>query len=181
MAFKEDLQASVAELVYSELLTPTADPVDPAHLITKLQQHVAYLRPVLAAHHASPAKFVHSELEKYTHVFLHQDTMCQALESPTVAPIRSYQGQRRCCNSSCAGGPSQCQPTFPHSPQHLRNHLCMGGGGDVGTSHSAKQATPTVQQELAIFIHYSLQPGCLYTHTSTTESELTVEAPVPTG
>jgi hypothetical protein len=29
MAFKVDLQASVAELVYSELLTPTADSVDP--------------------------------------------------------------------------------------------------------------------------------------------------------
>jgi transposase InsO family protein len=39
--FKEDLQASVAELVYGEplripgqLLAPAADPVDPAHLIT---------------------------------------------------------------------------------------------------------------------------------------------------
>jgi hypothetical protein len=45
-AFKEDLQASVTELVYGEplripgeLLTPTAEPVDPAHLITKLRQH----------------------------------------------------------------------------------------------------------------------------------------------
>jgi hypothetical protein len=39
--FKADLQASVAELVYGEplsipgeLLTPAADPVEPAHLIT---------------------------------------------------------------------------------------------------------------------------------------------------
>jgi hypothetical protein len=110
------IQRGPAELVYSELLTSTADPVDPAHLITKLQQHMAHLRPVLAAHHASPAKFVHSELEKYTHVFLRQDTMHQALEPPTVAPTRSYQGQRRCCNSSCAGGPSQCQPTGSSRP-----------------------------------------------------------------
>jgi cleavage and polyadenylation specificity factor subunit 1 len=64
-AFKADLQASVAELVYgeplritSELLTPTADPVDPAHLITQLRQHMARLRPVPAARHASPATFV---------------------------------------------------------------------------------------------------------------------------
>jgi cleavage and polyadenylation specificity factor subunit 1 len=55
--FKEDLQASVAELVYgeplripSELLTPSANPVDPALLITELRQHVARLRPVLADH-----------------------------------------------------------------------------------------------------------------------------------
>jgi hypothetical protein len=43
-SFKEDLQASVAELVYGEplripgeLLTPTADPVDPALLIKELR------------------------------------------------------------------------------------------------------------------------------------------------
>jgi cleavage and polyadenylation specificity factor subunit 1 len=70
-AFKEDLHASVAELVYGEplripgeLLTPSADPVDPAHLITKLRQHMSHLRPVPAARHASPSTFVHSDLEK---------------------------------------------------------------------------------------------------------------------
>jgi cleavage and polyadenylation specificity factor subunit 1 len=59
MAFKEDLQASVAELVYSEhlripskLLTLTANPVDPAHLITQLCQHMARLRPVLVVRFA---------------------------------------------------------------------------------------------------------------------------------
>jgi hypothetical protein len=58
-AFKEDLQASTAELVYSEplripgeLLTPTADPVDPAHLITELRQHMAHLRPIPATRRA---------------------------------------------------------------------------------------------------------------------------------
>jgi hypothetical protein len=46
MAFKEYLQASVAELMYGEplsipskLLTPSANPVNPAHLITELFQH----------------------------------------------------------------------------------------------------------------------------------------------
>jgi cleavage and polyadenylation specificity factor subunit 1 len=49
-AFKENLQVNVAELVYGEplripgdLLTPTAEPVDPAHLITELRQHMALL------------------------------------------------------------------------------------------------------------------------------------------
>jgi cleavage and polyadenylation specificity factor subunit 1 len=57
--FKADLQESVAELVYSEplripgeLLTPAADPVEPAHLITQLRRHMARLRPVPAARHA---------------------------------------------------------------------------------------------------------------------------------
>jgi hypothetical protein len=71
-AFKEDLQASVAELVYGEplritgeLLTPTAEPVDPVHLITELRQHMARLRPVPAARHASPATVVQSPREMH--------------------------------------------------------------------------------------------------------------------
>jgi hypothetical protein len=94
-AFKEDLQASVAELVYgetlripSELLIPTADPVDPAHLITELRQHMTRLRPVPAARHASPSTFVHSNLEKCTHVFLRQDATRRALEPPYSGPYK---------------------------------------------------------------------------------------------
>jgi hypothetical protein len=94
-AFKEDLQASVAELVYGEplripgeLLTPSTNPVDPALLITELRQHMARLRPVPAARHASPATFVHSTLEECTHVFLHQDTMRCALEPPYSGPYQ---------------------------------------------------------------------------------------------
>jgi hypothetical protein len=89
MEFKADLQASLAEIIYSEplripdeLLTPAADPVDPAHFITQLRQHMARLRAVLAARQASPATFLHSDLEKCTHVFLRQDTTRRAFEPP---------------------------------------------------------------------------------------------------
>jgi hypothetical protein len=110
MAFKEDLQASVAELVYGKLLTPTAKPVDPAHLITELCQHVARLRPVPAARHASPAAFVNSDLEKFTNIFVR--TQRAGLSSPSkAAPTRSCHGERRCCNSSCVESPSLCQAT----------------------------------------------------------------------
>jgi cleavage and polyadenylation specificity factor subunit 1 len=85
--FKEDLQASVGELVYGEplripdeLLTPTAEPVDPALLITEFRQHMARLRPIPSARHASPATFVHSDLGKCTHVFLRLDTTRRSLE-----------------------------------------------------------------------------------------------------
>jgi cleavage and polyadenylation specificity factor subunit 1 len=95
MAFKEDLQASVAELVYSEpiripgdLLTSTADPVDPAHLITELRQHMARLKSVPAARRAFLATFVCSDLEKCIHVFLRQDTTRRALEPPYSGPYQ---------------------------------------------------------------------------------------------
>jgi hypothetical protein len=85
-AFTEDLQASVAELMYGELLAPATDPVDPAHLIAELRQHMARLRPFPAARHSSPVTFVHSDLEKRTHVFLRQDTTRRALEPPYSCP-----------------------------------------------------------------------------------------------
>jgi cleavage and polyadenylation specificity factor subunit 1 len=90
---KEDLQASVAELVYGEplripgeLLTPTADSVDQAHLITELRQHMTHLRPVPATRHVSLATFVHTDLEKCTHVFLRQDITRRALEPAYSRP-----------------------------------------------------------------------------------------------
>jgi cleavage and polyadenylation specificity factor subunit 1 len=86
-AFNADLQASVAELVYGEplripgeLLTPTADLVEPAHLITQLRQHMARLRPIPAA--------CHNDLRKCTHVFLCQDTTRQALQPPYSGPYQ---------------------------------------------------------------------------------------------
>jgi hypothetical protein len=80
--FKADLQASVAELVYGELPTPTAHPVNPEHLISQLHLRMARLRPVPAARHASPAIFVHHDLHNSAHVFLRHDTIRRALEPP---------------------------------------------------------------------------------------------------
>jgi negative regulator of sigma E activity len=68
-AFKEDLQASVVELIYGEplrILAPTAHPVNPVHLITELSQYMACLRQVSAARHVSTATFVLGDLEKCT-------------------------------------------------------------------------------------------------------------------
>jgi cleavage and polyadenylation specificity factor subunit 1 len=94
-AYEEDLQASVAELVYGEplripgeLLTPTAEPVYPAQLTTELRQHVARLRAVPAGRHTSPSTFVHSDHERCTHVFLRQDTTRRALEPPYSGPYQ---------------------------------------------------------------------------------------------
>jgi hypothetical protein len=101
-AFEEDLQASVAELVYGEpltipgeLLTPSTNPVDPALLITELRQHMARLRPFPAAHHASPATFVHSALEECTNVFLRQDATRRALEPPYSGPYHVLSRKRK--------------------------------------------------------------------------------------
>jgi cleavage and polyadenylation specificity factor subunit 1 len=93
--YKEDLQASIAELVYGEhlripgeLLTPTAETVDTEHLITELLHHMSRLRPILAARHTSRSTFVLSDLERCTHIFLRQNTSRRFLEPLYRGPYR---------------------------------------------------------------------------------------------
>jgi hypothetical protein len=68
-AFKEDLQASVAKLVYGEplripgeLLAASPTTRHPSELMTHLRRHFEQLRPVPMARHATPAVFVHKDL-----------------------------------------------------------------------------------------------------------------------
>jgi hypothetical protein len=94
-AFREDLQASVAELVYGEpLRIPGEFPAasltirDLSKLITQLRRHSEQLRPVPAARHASPAVFVHKDLADSTHIFLRQDAVRRPLHPPYSGPDR---------------------------------------------------------------------------------------------
>jgi hypothetical protein len=112
MAFKENLQASVTELVCceplrmpNELLTLTADPVDSAHFITELDQHTARLRSIPAAHHASPATFVLSDLEKCTHVFLHQNKTRRALQPTYSGPYEVLSRRKKTLQLLVCGRP----------------------------------------------------------------------------
>jgi hypothetical protein len=69
------------------LLSPTADPVEPAQLIPQLRRHMARLRPFPASHQAS-ATFVHKGVHKCTHVFLRQDATRRPLEPPYSDPYQ---------------------------------------------------------------------------------------------
>jgi cleavage and polyadenylation specificity factor subunit 1 len=71
--YKDDLETSVAELVYSEphripgeILAPTTPTVEPAYFIQQLRRLMSQLRPVPAARHASPATFIHRDLKDAT-------------------------------------------------------------------------------------------------------------------
>ena len=91
-AFKMDLHASVAELVYGETLripgeflaaSPTAR--DQFQVITELRRHFE-LRPVPAARHASPATFIYKDVADSTHVLLRQDAVRRPLDPPYSGP-----------------------------------------------------------------------------------------------
>jgi hypothetical protein len=126
-AFKEDLQASVAELVYGEplsipgeLLAPSALPGESNAPDTELRQHMTRLRPVPAARHASPAAFVHSDLEKCTHVFLRQDTTRRALEPPYIDPYQVLSRRGKTMQLLVRGRPVAVS-TDRVKPAHLLN------------------------------------------------------------
>jgi hypothetical protein len=129
-SFKVDLQASVAELVYGEplripgeLLTPTADSVDPA-----LCQHMARLRTVPAARHASPATFVHSSTPRLpSHIRAQRSRRvharlpppghnARALELPYSSPYRVLSRREKALQVSCTEGPLPCQLTGSSRP-----------------------------------------------------------------
>jgi hypothetical protein len=138
-AFKEDLQASVAKLVHGEplripgeLLTPTGNPVDPAHIISELWQHVTPPRLHLCTATSRNAPTSSSVR-----------TQRVGLWSPRTAVLtKSCHGERRHCDSSCAEGPSLCQPSGPS-----RSTFSMGL--TAGTAFSIRRsAQPRPQRHL---------------------------------
>jgi hypothetical protein len=109
-AFKDDLQASVADLVYGEplrvpgeLLNPTTCTVEPSHLINQLRRHMQRLSLVTAARHASPATFVHKDLQDSTHVFLRQDATRRALDPPYSGPHKVISRREKTLQLSMRG------------------------------------------------------------------------------
>jgi cleavage and polyadenylation specificity factor subunit 1 len=94
-AFKDDLQASVAELVYGEtlripgeFLSTSTDTVEPAYLIRQLRRHMNQLRPVPTIRHNSQTTFVHPDLTSCTHVFLRQNAVRRTLTHPYSGPYQ---------------------------------------------------------------------------------------------
>lgn len=81
-AFKEDLQASSAELVYGEplrlpgeFLEPTVSgTTDMSEFSARLRNFAEKLRPVPASRHCKTKVFIYRELETCDHVFLRDDT-----------------------------------------------------------------------------------------------------------
>lgn len=93
-SFKEDLQASSAELVYGETLRlpgeffqPTiADSTDISDFTTRLRRFAEKLQPTPAARHNKNKIFIYKELLTSSHVFLRDDTVRGALKPPYTGP-----------------------------------------------------------------------------------------------
>ena len=87
-AYKEELQSSAAELIYSkplripgEFLVPDLK-VEPSIFMQQLHRHMNQLCQTPATQHTSPATFIHDNLKDSKHFFLQQDTIRRDLEPP---------------------------------------------------------------------------------------------------
>jgi hypothetical protein len=173
-SFKEDLQASVAELVYGEplripgeLLTPTANPVDPALLITELRQHMARLRPVPATRHASPTTFVHSDLGKFMHVFLRQDTTRRALEPPYSGSYRVLSRREKTLQLLVRGRPvtvsaDRVKPAYTLDGANGETNYTLDSGSST-TRHTATALANQTNPSHPTIRHTSTAPRKDYT------------------
>lgn len=95
-AWKEDVQASPAELVYGEPLrvpgeffVPTKDvTTDSADFATRLRHHMAKLTPVPAKWHAKKVFHVPRNLDTADYVFSRKGPTTKALEAPYSGPYK---------------------------------------------------------------------------------------------
>lgn len=95
-ALKEDLQCSVAEMVYGEPLrlpgelvsAPTTIIVDTSDFVAQLRHKMATLRPIPASRHSQPSSFIYKDLSTASHVFLRDDSVRRALQPPYTGPFK---------------------------------------------------------------------------------------------
>lgn len=93
-AFKGDLQASSAELVYGEPLRLPGEffeanvpgTTDISEFSARLRKIAEHLRPVPTSHHSTPKCFVHKELDTSDHVFLREDASRGSLQPAYSGP-----------------------------------------------------------------------------------------------
>jgi len=95
-AFKEDLKATSAELVYGEPLNLPGDfftdnqdnssTNDPTSLLDRLRSVMNKIRPVPASRHSNPRSFVFADLKDCSHVFLREGGVRAALQPPYQGP-----------------------------------------------------------------------------------------------
>ncbi|GBL94662.1 hypothetical protein AVEN_83978-1 [Araneus ventricosus] len=97
-AFKEDIEASSAEILYGSNLRLPAQFVqdnsvktEPTEFLDLLRQHFRDLTPVAASSHSSAQIFVYKELVNSSHVFVHRDSVRRPLQQPYDGPFQVLQ------------------------------------------------------------------------------------------
>ncbi|XP_014204705.1 uncharacterized protein LOC106636722 [Copidosoma floridanum] len=151
-SFKEDLQASPAEMLYGttlrvpgEFFTTTSHPnADPPSFIQGLRQLQQSIKPVQASRHDSPHKpFIFRDLQTCTHVFKRVDAISKPLDPPYTGPHKVI---RRIDNRNFTievnGRPRTCS-TDTLKPAYLeRADMPVSGQAETASPSPASRPNP---------------------------------------
>lgn len=91
--YKEDIQASAAEMVYGEplrvpgeFLFPSPPDANPHEFLRDIRHTFSTLKPVPASRHDNPSTFVYKALKTCPSVYLRDDTVRGSLQRPYTGP-----------------------------------------------------------------------------------------------
>lgn len=97
-AFKQDIQATAAEMIYGKSLRlpgdffSTSSPVnshsDQSEFAAKLREQIQSLRPSPAAHHHREKTFIQNDMKTATHVFVRNDRVKPPFQPPYDGPFK---------------------------------------------------------------------------------------------
>ncbi|GFT33516.1 retrovirus-related Pol polyprotein from transposon 412 [Nephila pilipes] len=93
--WKEDLQATTAEMIYGapirlpgEFLCPSKPSADPVTFVGRLRETMQRLSPPTTQHHGHHTIFVSKDLTTCSHVFLRTDSLKKGLQPPYEGPYK---------------------------------------------------------------------------------------------
>jgi len=98
--FKQDLQASTAEMLYgaplrlpNEFFEDLDSNTNPVTFLSKFREHMRQVRPTQTSHHIKEKMFLIKGIEQCSHVFIRTDAVKQPLEPPYSGPYEVIQRQ----------------------------------------------------------------------------------------
>lgn len=146
-AYKEDIKATAAEMLYGEALrlpgellvsVPNPNYEDAADLVSTLRTHMSELRPTPASRHTNIKPFIFKDLATATHIFLRDDTVRRPLQPPYTGPYpilqRSADGKTLTIN--CKGR------TVVVSVDRVKPAFVDSSGSTSTDSHEATKPPP---------------------------------------
>lgn len=102
-AWKEDIKATTAEMVYGstiripgEFLNPAPETPDASTFVGKIREAMAKLLPPSSRRHGKQSTFVSRELGTCSHVFLRTDAVRKGLQPPYEGPFEVLQRSDKC-------------------------------------------------------------------------------------
>lgn len=111
-AFKEEIKATVAEMVYGQTLRlppdffteePTAG--NETEFVEKFRKIMRKIRPIQTSHHTTEKPFVHKDLQTTENVFVRDDTVLKPLQQPYEGPFRVIKRKEKSYKIDLKGKP----------------------------------------------------------------------------